>query len=166
MSIIRTNKKMKQAGDFPTRTPKKTDFTEYVYCFADGTQTVISRSALSPEVDELMYNELKIEANCNEVQIEKHRGYAKGQEKQEALLNIQPSKDNLEEIIIQKFERDELREAIASLQSQQQEIIFKKYFQDKKNTLIAYELKITEGAVRDRLRKIHKKLEKKLMIKI
>ena len=65
MSFIRTNKKTKRLGDFQTRAPKKDDFTEYVYEFGDGSKFVIVRSELSPEVDELMYEELKKECNNN-----------------------------------------------------------------------------------------------------
>ena len=166
MSTIRTNKKMKRLGDFPTRTARKDDFTEYVYSFADGTQTVISRSELSPEIDEVMHEELKAEANNNEVQIEKHRGYAKDEKKQEALINMQSSKEDLEEDVIQKFQRDQLWEAIQSLQPQQQELIYLKYIQGKSNTEIATDEDVTEGAIRDRLRKINKQLEKKLQKKI
>lgn len=166
MTILRTNKRMKGEGDFPTRTPRKDDFTEYVYASADGTQTVISRSELSTEVDELMYEELKAEANNNEVQIEKHRGYAKDQEKQEGLINIHASNDDVEESVIQKFESNELREAIQSLQPQQQELILQKYIQEKSNTQIAKGEGVTEGAIRDRFRKIDKQLKKKLEKKI
>lgn len=166
MSMIRTNKKMKGEGDFPTRAPRKDDFTEYVYVSTDGTQTVISRSELSTEIDELLYEELKAEANNNEVQIEKHRGYAKDQEKQAALLNMIPSDDDVEESVILKFQSNELREAIQSLQPQQQEWIFQKYIQDKSNTQIAREEDVTEGAIRDRFRKIDKQLKKKLEKKI
>lgn len=158
--MIRTNKDMKKVGDFPTRTPKKEDFTEYVYSFADGTKTVISRDELNPDVDELMYEELKKEVNNNEVQIEKHRGYAK--DSQDYLFDMKPSEVDLEKSVIDKLERSELRDAISSLQPQQQDLIFKKYFQNKSNTDIAKEECVTESAIRDRLRKIHKRLEKKL----
>jgi len=123
MSNVRTNKTMKKIGNFPTRTPKQLDFTGYVYSFADGTQTVISRSELSSEVDELMN-------------------------------------------VIKKLEMDVLREAIQSLQPQQQQLIFKKYTQGKSNICIAREEGVTEGAIRDRLVKINKQLKKKLQEKI
>lgn len=157
--MIKTNKKMKRLGDFPTRTPRKDDFTHYEYCFADGSKVVISREELSPEIDEIMYQELRAEGNNNEVQIEKHRAYAKDQAKQEALLNMQPSKDDFEESVIQRVE---LRAAIKSLQPQQRELIYKKFILNKSNTMIAKEEGVTEGAVRNRLKMIKKQLRKKL----
>ena len=42
---------------------------------------------------------------------------------------------------------------------QQQELVMKVYFQDKSITEIAREEKVTEGAIRDRLKKIYKKLK-------
>ncbi|WP_031514104.1 RNA polymerase sigma factor [Desulfofalx alkaliphila] len=153
--MIRTNKKMKRVGCFPTRTPRKDDFSEYVYCFADGSKSVIARSELSPEIDAVMYEMLRAEGNNNEVQIEKHRAYAKGQEKQDALLHMQPSSGDFEENVILGVE---LREAMKLLQARQRELIYKKFIEGKSNTQIAREEGVTEGAIRARLRKIRNKL--------
>lgn len=156
--MLKTNKDMKKLGDFSTRTPKKDSFTEYIYCFADGTRTSILRSDLSKEVDDLMYEELKREANNNEVQIEKHRIFTD----QDTILKFQKADLNIEEMIIKKFESDAIAEAIKSLLPQQQELIYRKYVLNKTNLFIAEEDGVLEGAIRNRLRKIHKQLEKKL----
>lgn len=156
------NEKMKQYGDFITRTPKKEDFTAYIYTSVDGTSTVISRNDLEPEIDELMYEELKKESNNNRVQIEEHRAYAKDPEKHEALLENQESSLSLEEMIIEALESENLRKAIKSLDPYKQELLTKKYLQGKSNTLIANEEGIKEGTIRYRIKQIIKELEKNL----
>jgi len=164
MSNLRTNKPlMKVVGDFPTRVPKQDDFTEYVYTFASGPKTVISRSELSLDVDELMYEELKAEANNNRVQIENHRAYAKVQEKHDALMEMQTADETMEASIIQQLA---LQEAIQSLAPKQQQLLFKKYYQGISNTEIAREEGVTEGAIRDRLVKIHGRLKKEMQEKL
>ncbi|SMB88795.1 RNA polymerase sigma factor, sigma-70 family [Desulfonispora thiosulfatigenes DSM 11270] len=160
--MLKTNKDMKKLGRFLTRTPKKEDFTEYVYSFVDGTKAVIPRSDLSAEVDELLYTELKRETNNNEVQIEKHRSYAKEQESQDILLNMQASDDDVEEMVLKDLESEALRKAIQSLLPRQKRVIFKKYFLNKTNTLIGKEEGVTEGAIRATLKRAHKNLQKQI----
>lgn len=162
MSTIRTNKEMKKLGDFITRTPKKDDFTAYIYTSVDGTSTVISREDLDPEVDEVIYEELKKETNNNRVQIEEHRAYSKDPEKHDALLDTQESSLNLEELIVENLESEALREAIKSLDPYKQKLLTKKYLQGKSNTLIADEEGVKEGTIRYRLTQIIRELEKNL----
>lgn len=156
------NEKMKKCGDFLTRTPKKDDFTAYIYTSVDGTSTVISREDLNPEMDAVMYEELKKETNNNRVQIEEHRAYAKDPEKHEALLDMQESSLNLEELIIETLESEALRKAIKSLDSYKQGLLTKKFLQGKSNTLIADEEGVKEGTIRYRVTQIIKELEKNL----
>ena len=152
--------RLKKEGDFQTRVPKKDCFTEYIYSFVDGTKTVISRNGLNPDIDNALYEELKKEANNNEVQIEKHRAISRDPKKHDILLNLQSSEVNIEEDIIKKMSNDNLKKLIKNLEPQQQELIVKKFVLNLSNTEIAKKEKVSEGAIRNRLRKIYKKLRK------
>ncbi len=154
------NQKTKRLGDFLTRTPKKADFTEYIYEFVNGDKVVIPRSELSKEIDEALFKEHKKEVNNNRVQIEDHRAYSKNCITHEKLLDYQESDENLEELIIETFKSEALGIAIKSLEKIDQEILYKKYFEEKPNTLIAKELGISEGTVRYKLPKIIEKIKK------
>ena len=156
--MLRTNKDMKRLGDFSTRTPRKDDFTHYVYVFADGGRSSVSREDLSGEVDDLLYQELKKQTNNNEVQLEKHRVYSHP----DLILKFQRAHGDLEDGVIKALESESLMEAIRTLLPNQQELIYRKYFLNKTNTLIGQEDGVSEGAIRDRLSKIHRKLQKEL----
>lgn len=164
MSLLRTNSKkaVKQKGDFATRVPKTEDFTEYVYTFADGTEIAVDRTELTEEVDRDMYQGLKTEANNNRTQIEEHGAYAKDQEGQDHLYDMQREQSDVEMEVIRRIEMDELRRAVIKLQPLQREAIVKKYWQCKSNTEIAAEVGVSEGAIRDRLTRALKNLEKLL----
>jgi RNA polymerase sigma factor (sigma-70 family) len=164
MSLLRTNTKkyMKQQGNFSTRVPKAEDFTEYVYEFADGAEIAVDRTELTREVDADMYQGLKREANNNRTQMEEHGAYAKNQEEQELLYNMQTSQNDIEIDVIKLIEIDELRRAVIKLQPLQRDAIVKKYWQGKSNTEIAAEEGVSEGAIRDRLTRAVKNLGKLL----
>lgn len=168
MSILRTNTKklIKQKGDFATRAPKVEDFTEYVYVSADGTKNTIARTELTPEIDAVMYQGLKDEANNNRTQIEEHGAYSKTEDGQELLYNMQESKANLEVDVIKRIEMDELRKAISKLPELQREALIKKFWRGMSNTEIAKQAGVYEGAIRDRLKRAIKNLEKELQGKI
>lgn len=160
MQFLGTNNNKKQLGDFSTRTPRKQDFTEYIYTFADGTKTVILRADLKSEVDDALYEELKKENTNNRTQLEEHRAYAKEQDKHEALIDNISSDDEIEEIVDSNIHKEKLNKALKTLKLEEQQLIIKKYVQEKKNTEIANDLGVTEGAVRDRLKRIIGKLQK------
>lgn len=166
MSLLRTNKKMKQKGDFATRVPKIEDFTEYVYSFVDGTKSTIKRTDLSSEMDADMYQGLKDEANNNRAQMEEHGAYAKTEEGQEILYNKQESDTNLEADVISIIENDGIRKAVFKLPELQKEAIVKKFWYGMSNTDIAKQTGVSEGAIRDRLTRAIKNLEKELQGKI
>lgn len=150
---------MKQQGSFHTRIPKKRDFTEYVYDYADGTKAIISRCHLNGLVDKAIYEELRREVNNNEVQIEIHRTYKKNQE---LLINLKASEQDVENEVIENLEIKMLYEAIEKLLPNQKRLIQKKYFDNKSNVEIAKEEGVSEGAIRDRLKRIHANLYKEL----
>ena len=156
------NQKSKRLGDFLTRVPKKDDFTEYVYEFANGDKVVILRSELSKEIDEALFKEHRVEVNNNRVQIEDHRAYSKNPITHEKLLNYQVSDENLEKLIIETLESEALKKVIKSLEKIEQEILYKKYFEEKPNTAIAREMGVSEGTIRYKLPKIIKKIKRKL----
>lgn len=155
------NVKMKRLGDFLTRAPKKDDFTEYIYEFADGDKVVIQRNSLSKEWDDILFEEYKKEVNNNRVQIEDHRAYSKDPAKHEAILHMQESMDCLEDLIIENLDNQALKEALWSLDPIEREIIYGKYFADKANTTIARELGVSEGQIRYKLPQIITKIKNK-----
>ena len=164
--MLKTNKNTRNLGDFVTRIPNKQDFTEYVYCSVDGTKTIISRSDLSPDLDDLMYEELKKEAKSNRNEIQENRAYSKDPVKHEAILDMQETKVNLEELIIGTLNNEALKIEIGKLDKDQQKLLEKKYFQNKTNTLIAAEEGVSEGTIRYKLSNIIKVLQKNLKNKI
>lgn len=166
MSTLRTNKIMKQKGDFATRMPKKKDFTEYVYVSADGTKNTVARTELSLEMDELMYEELKKEVNNNRIQMEEHGAYAKTEEGQEALYNMHQSEAELEGDVISIIENDELGKAVSKLPELQRDAVVKSFWYGMSNTDIAKQAGVSEGAIRDRLVRAIKNLGKELQGKI
>lgn len=160
MSNLKTNKSNRFWGDFCTRVPKKEGFTEYIYTFADGTKTAISREGLSQEVDDLLYEEIKRENNNNRTQTEEHRVYDKDQEKHQALLIEVADENDIASLVELQLRDEEIRTLIKTLKESEQILIFKKYYQEKSNTQIALEEGVTEGAIRDRLNRLHKKIKK------
>ena len=152
MSNLKTNKSNRFWGDFCTRVPKKEGFTEYIYTFADGTKTAISREGLSQEVDDLLYEEIKRE--------NKHRVYDKDQEKHQSLLNEVADENDIASLVELQLRDEEIRTLIKTLKESEQILIFKKYYQEKSNTQIALEEGVTEGAIRDRLNWFNKKIKK------
>lgn len=168
MSLLRTNTKkdIKHKGDFETRTPKSKDFTEYVYVSADGTKNIIARTELTPDMDAVMYQGLKDEVNNNRKQMETYGAYAKTQEGQELLYNMHKSEANLEDKVINGIENYELSKAVSKLPEPQKQAIVKKFWDGMSNTDIAKQAGVSEGAIRDRLTRAIKNLEKELQGKI
>ena len=162
MSILRTNKFMKQLGDFPTRTPKYGEFTHYVYVDAFGKRTSISRKELSPEIDDALYEEMKRENNNNRAQVEDNRAISKDQGKHQALLYMYPSEIVIEDCVISLMRNEKLREALKALKPGVYEMIIKSCVDNETNTQIAKELGVKEGTIRYRLKRVKEQLKRSL----
>ena len=73
-----------------------------------------------------------------------------------------PSDTDVEEEVLAGIESAWLHDAIAKLLPSQQELVKRVYFKGEKIIRIAEEEGVTEAAIRDRLKKINKKLKKNL----
>ena len=62
--------------------------------------------------------------------------------------------------LIKKSDTQQIKKAIQQLLPQQQELIYKTYYCERSIINMANEEKVTEAAIRNRLKKIYRKLEK------
>lgn len=76
--------------------------------------------------------------------------------------NFFPSDMNIEDDVINDLKLKSLYKAIDSLLSQQKDLIQKVFFDKQTLVSIAREECVTESAIRDRLKRIYKKLKKNL----
>ena len=69
-------------------------------------------------------------------------------------------RQNVEEIVAREMTNERVRKAIEQLEPQQQWLVEQIYFDERSHISVAKELGVTEGAIRDRLRRIYKKIKK------
>lgn len=98
--------------------------------------------------------------NCNRKETRRHESYGEITDKSPMLMDTSV---NIEADVIARADEKALHIAIAQLLPQQQALVDKLYFQNMKIVEIARQDGVTEGAIRDRLRKIHNKLKKLLL---
>ena len=75
-------------------------------------------------------------------------------------FDIVDERQDVEEIVAREMKNERVRKAIEQLEPQQQWIVEQIYFDGRSHISVAKELGVTEGAIRDRLRRIYKKIKK------
>ena len=127
---------------------------QYFYCNEQSISIEVEDS-----LGEIIIQLEKDEYNGNRRETRRHESYSDDNDKQDILVD--PAVD-IETDIIRSAENNRLYQAIQTLQPQQQELVRQVYFENRKIKDIAQAQGVTEGAVRDRLRKIHIRLKKLL----
>jgi RNA polymerase sigma factor (sigma-70 family) len=127
---------------------------QYSYC--DGQSISIE---VEDNLGEIIIQLEKDEYNSNRRETRRHESYSDDNDKRNTLAD--PAAD-VETDVIRAVENNRLYRAIHALQPQQQALVRQIYFENRKVVDIARQQGVTEGAVRDRLRKIHKRLKKLL----
>ena len=127
---------------------------QYSYC--DG-QTI--NIEVEDNLGEVIIQLERDEYNANRRETRRHESYSNDNDKMDTLVD--PSAD-VEADVICTADHNRLYQAIQALQPQQQELVRQIYFENRRIMDIARERGVTEGAVRDRLRKIHIRLKKLL----
>lgn len=127
---------------------------QYSYC--DGQSISIE---VEDSLGEIIIQLEKDEYNANRRETRRHESYSDNNDKRDTLAD--PAAD-VETDVIRAVENNRLYQAIQALLPQQQELVQQVYFENRKITDIAQAQGVTEGAVRDRLRKIHERLKKLL----
>jgi RNA polymerase sigma factor (sigma-70 family) len=127
---------------------------QYSYC--DGH---IINIEVDDSLGEIIIQLEKDEYNTNRRETRRYESYSNDNDKRDTLAD--PATD-VEADVIRAVENNKLYQAIQALQPQQQELVRLVYFENRKLIGIARKQGVTEGAVRDRLRKIHKRLKKLL----
>lgn len=149
----------------------------YVYYTADGKKIVITpgENGVTEEMITLLhtYDDEEVDADRREdynapVRFE---GYSDDEGSELESRNsylAYTSADPLEKLMdaIQeeelKIKMNNLKTAFSTLTEKQRETIDKKFFKNMTNTAIAFEEGVSEAAIRNRLAKIYKNLEKKI----
>ena len=75
-------------------------------------------------------------------------------------FDIVDERQDVEEFVVREMTNERVRKAIEQLEPQQQWIVEQIYFDGRSHISVAKELGVTEGAIRDRLRRIYKKIKK------
>lgn len=75
-------------------------------------------------------------------------------------FDIIDENQDVEENAIKNADKEKVRQAISKLEPQQQWLVKQVYFNQRTNVSIASELGVTEGAIRDRLKRIFEKIKK------
>ena len=127
---------------------------QYFYCNEQSISIEVEDS-----LGEIIIQLEKDEYNGNRRETRRHESYSDDNDKQDILVD--PAVD-IEADVIRSAENNRLYQAIQALQPQQQELVQQVYFENRKISDIAQAKGVTEGAVRDRLRKIHERLKKLL----
>lgn len=168
-----------RTGNFMTRKFKTAEKNRvnYVYYTADGKKIVINpgENDVTEEMITLLhtYDDEEVDADRREdyhapVRFE---GYSDDEGSELESRNsylADTSADPLEKLMdaIKEEELetkiDNLKTALSTLTEKQQETIYKKFFRNMTNTAIALEEEVSETAIRNRLAKIYKNLEKKI----
>lgn len=97
--------------------------------------------------------------NVNRKETRRHESLSDVMDKSPILID--PAVD-IEADVIANAENNALHTALAKLQPQQKELVDKLYFQNMKIADVARSEHVTEGAIRNRVRKILAKLKKSL----
>ena len=127
---------------------------QYSYC--DGQSISIE---VEDGLGEIIIQLEKDEYNGNRRETRRHESYSDDNDKRDTLVD--PEAD-VESDVVRFAENNRLYQAVQALQPKQQELVRQIYFENRKVVDIARQQGVTEGAVRDRLRKIHERLKKLL----
>lgn len=127
---------------------------QYSYC--DGQSISIE---VEDSLGEIIIQLEKEEYNANRRETRRHESYSNDNDKRDTLAD--PAA-NVEIDMIRAVENNRLYQAVQALQPRQQELVRHIYFENRRIADIARQQGVTEGAVRDRLRKIHERLKKLL----
>lgn len=125
---------------------------QYSYC--DGQTISIE---VEDSLGEIIIRLERDEYNANRRETRRHESYSDDNDKRDTLID--PSAD-VETDVIRAAENSRLYQAVQALQPRQQELVRQIYFENRKIADVARKEGVTEGAARDRLRKIHKRLKK------
>lgn len=97
--------------------------------------------------------------NCNRRETRRHNSI---NYMEDTGLQFTDNTENIEEKIETQETNFEIEKAIASLLPEQKDLINKVFYKNMKISHIAKDLGVTEAAIRNRLKKIYKKLKKVL----
>ena len=147
--------------------------TNYIYYPAEGKEIVITPELLESENVEIItllhsWDDDEVDANRREHYhcSEHYQSYCDGDDSNPYLCDRES--DPLMELLssLDEEERMEkarkLKTAIETLTDLQQQTIHKKYYRNMSNVDIAAEEGVSEAAIRNRLKKIHENLRKKI----
>jgi RNA polymerase sigma factor (sigma-70 family) len=128
---------------------------KYTYITATGTTEI----EISEEFYDLLVDMDRQDYNTNQRETRRHCSL-EAYNLDDALL---PSDADIEGDLISAEQSDKLGAAIATLTPEQQELIWLVFAEDKKIVEIARADRVSEAAVRNRLRKIYARLKKVLV---
>ena len=125
-----------------------------IYQFADGTQNEVEVS------DEFyaQYQEIeKEEKNKNRAETRRHISLSQMQENGfEPILQ----ESSLEEDLLKEEMKKELLEAISTLTPEQQDLVYKVFYENKSTSQVAKEMGVLDSSISHKLERIYKKLKK------
>ena len=125
-----------------------------IYQFADGTQNEVEVS------DEFyaQYQEMeKEEKNKNRAETRRHISLSQMQENGfEPILQ----ESSLEEDLLKEEMKKELLEAISTLTPEQQDLVYKVFYENKSTSQVAKEMGALDSSISHKLERIYKKLKK------
>lgn len=127
---------------------------QYSYC--DGQ---IFNIEVEDSLGEVIIQLERDEYNANRRETHRHESYSDDNDKMDTLVDLST---DVETDVLRNADYNRLYQAVQTLQPQQQELVHHVYFENRKIADVAREQGVTEGAVRDRLRKIHIRLKKLL----
>ena len=125
-----------------------------IYQFADGTQNEVEVS------DEFYakYQEMeKEEKNKNRAETRRHISLSQMQEN-----GFEPAlqESSLEEDLLKEEMKKELLEAISTLTPEQQDLVYKVFYENKSTSQVAKEMGALDSSISHKLERIYKKLKK------
>ena len=100
--------------------------------------------------------EERLQYNNDQTESRRHYSYSDQNDKFDTLM----ADEDLFESVFEKLEKEELIEAIKALEPQQQELVKALFYEERKMTEIAREEGVDEAAIRNRKRRILKKIKK------
>lgn len=125
-----------------------------IYQFADGTQNEVEVS------DEFyaQYQEIeKEEKNKNRAETRRHISLSQMQEN-----GFEPAlqESSLEDDLLKEEMKKELLEAISTLTPEQQDLVYKVFYENKSTSQVAKEMGALDSSISHKLERIYKKLKK------
>lgn len=125
-----------------------------IYQFADGTQNEVEVS------DEFYakYQEMeKEEKNKNRAETRRHISLSQMQEN-----GFEPAlqESSLEDDLLKEEMKKELLEAISTLTPEQQDLVYKVFYENKSTSQVAKEMGALDSSISHKLERIYKKLKK------